>query len=139
VYKIDPRYGTNDYLSLSAALHKKNMKLVMDYVTNHWGIKHWMITDLPQKIGSISLIITHKLTTKNNHNRYTCCKIDKEACVKGWFVPSMPDLNLSNPLVLKYLTQNAIWWIEYADLDGFRWIPTTTLTQRNCKMDKIHH
>jgi glycosidase len=38
----------------------------------------------------------------------------------GWFVPSMPDLNQSNPLVLNYLTQNAIWWIEYADLDGFR-------------------
>jgi 1,4-alpha-glucan branching enzyme len=31
----------------------------------------------------------------------------------------MPDLNF-NPLVLNYLTQNAIWWIEYADLDGFR-------------------
>jgi glycosidase len=38
----------------------------------------------------------------------------------GWFVPSMPDLNQSNPLVLNYLKQNAIWWIEYADLDGFR-------------------
>jgi glycosidase len=32
----------------------------------------------------------------------------------------MPDLNQKNPLVLNYLTQNAIWWIEYADLDGFR-------------------
>jgi glycosidase len=32
----------------------------------------------------------------------------------------MPDLNQRNPLVLKYLTQNAIWWIEYANLDGFR-------------------
>jgi glycosidase len=31
----------------------------------------------------------------------------------------MPDLNQSNPLV-NYLKQNAIWWIEYADLDGFR-------------------
>jgi glycosidase len=38
----------------------------------------------------------------------------------GWFVKSMPDLNQSNPLLLNYLTQNAIWWIEYADLDGFR-------------------
>jgi glycosidase len=38
----------------------------------------------------------------------------------GWFVKSMPDLNQSNPLVLNYLIQNAIWWIEYADLDGFR-------------------
>jgi glycosidase len=31
----------------------------------------------------------------------------------------MPDLNQSNPLVLNYLKQNAIWWID-ADLDGFR-------------------
>jgi glycosidase len=31
----------------------------------------------------------------------------------------MPDLNQSNPLVLNYY-KNAIWWIEYADLDGFR-------------------
>jgi glycosidase len=32
----------------------------------------------------------------------------------------MPDLNIMNPLVFKYLCQNAIWWIEYANLDGFR-------------------
>jgi glycosidase len=32
----------------------------------------------------------------------------------------MPDLNQSNPLCVKLLKQNAIWWIEYADLDGFR-------------------
>jgi glycosidase len=32
----------------------------------------------------------------------------------------MPDLNQSNPQMLNYLIQNAIWWIEYADLDGFR-------------------
>ena len=38
----------------------------------------------------------------------------------GWFVPSMPDMNLDNPFVLKYFQQWAIWWIEYAGLDGFR-------------------
>lgn len=47
-------------------------------------------------------------------------KKDFDLCMDGWFVKSMPDLNQSNPLVLNYLTQNAIWWIEYADLDGFR-------------------
>jgi glycosidase len=47
-------------------------------------------------------------------------KIDAKNCMDGWFVKSMPDLNQSNPLVLNYLIQNAIWWIEYADLDGFR-------------------
>jgi glycosidase len=47
-------------------------------------------------------------------------KKDFDLCMDGWFVKSMPDLNQSNPLVLNYLIQNAIWWIEYADLDGFR-------------------
>jgi len=32
----------------------------------------------------------------------------------------MPDLNQRNPLMATYLIQNAIWWIEYADLGGIR-------------------
>ncbi len=50
LYKIDPRYGTNeDYKHLADELHKKDMKLIMDYVTNHWGATHWMMQDLPFK------------------------------------------------------------------------------------------
>lgn len=122
VYKIDARYGTNeDYVRLSSEMHKKDMKLVMDYVTNHWGIKHWMIQDLPTK----SWINQFENYTQTHHRREVitdihASKLDQEVCVDGWFVPSMPDLNLRNPLVAKYLTQNAIWWIEYANLDGFR-------------------
>jgi glycosidase len=59
----------------------------------------------------------HKRSTINDSN---ASKIDTEICLNGWFVNTMPDLNQSNPLVLNYLKQNAIWWIEYADLDGFR-------------------
>lgn len=122
VYKIDPRYGTNeDYVRLSEALHKKDMKLIMDYVTNHWGAEHWMIKDLPTKdwINQFDTYTgtSHKRTTVHDIN---ASKIDYETCFNGWFVPSMPDLNQTNPLVLKYLTQNAIWWIEYGNLDGFR-------------------
>jgi glycosidase len=63
VYKIDP-YGTNeDYARLAAEMHKREMKLVMDYVTNHWGIEHWMIKDLPTKNGSINLKPTPKPIT----------------------------------------------------------------------------
>ena len=32
----------------------------------------------------------------------------------------MPDLHPMNPLLGTYLIQNAIWWIEYADLSGLR-------------------
>jgi glycosidase len=122
VYKIDPRFGTNEeYLRLSAELKKRGMKLIMDYVTNHWGSEHWMYKDLPayewvhQFPGYAQS--NYRMSTQFDTN---ASKIDKQYCVDGWFVQSMPDLNQSNPLVLKYLTQNAIWWIEYADLDGFR-------------------
>jgi glycosidase len=47
-------------------------------------------------------------------------KIDTKLCMDGWFDTTMPDLNQSNPLVLNYLIQNAIWWIEYANIDGLR-------------------
>ncbi len=122
VYKIDPRYGTNEeYLQLSDELHKRDMKLIMDYVTNHWGAEHWMVKDLPtydwihQFPGYKQT--SYRMTTQFDIN---ASEIDTKLCMDGWFVKSMPDLNQSNPLVLNYLTQNAIWWIEYANLDGFR-------------------
>lgn len=122
VYKIDPRYGANkDYLRLSEELHKKGMKNIMDYVTNHWGWQHWMYKDLPTK----DWVHQFPEFTQSNYRMTSqfdinASKIDAKNCMDGWFVKSMPDLNQSNPLVLNYLIQNAIWWIEYADLDGFR-------------------
>ena len=122
VYKIDTRYGTNEeYVRLSSEMKKRNMKLVKDYVTNHWGAEHWMFKDMPtydwfhQFPGYKQS--NYRMTTQYDSN---ASAIDAKLCMDGWFVPSMPDLNQSNPLVLNYLTQNAIWWIEYADLDGFR-------------------
>lgn len=122
VYKIDARYGTNeDYVRLSSEMKKRNMKLVKDYVTNHWGAEHWMFKDMPtydwfhQFPGYKQS--NYRMTTQYDTN---ASAMDAKLCMDGWFVPSMPDLNQSNPLVLNYLTQNAIWWIEYADLDGFR-------------------
>ena len=122
VYKIDPRYGTNEeYVKLSAELHQRGMKNIMDYVTNHWGWKHWMYNDLPtynwiHQFPGYSQS-NYRMTTQFDNN---ASKVDSKQCIDGWFVPSMPDLNQSNPMVLNYLSQNAIWWIEYADLDGFR-------------------
>ena len=121
-YKIDPRFGTNeDYARLSAELHQRGMKNIMDYVTNHWGLQHWMMKDLPTH----DWINHFPEFTQTHHRRETLndiygSKIDAKICSDGWFVKSMPDLNQRNPLVLNYLIQNAIWWIEYADLDGFR-------------------
>ncbi len=122
VYRIDPRFGTNeDYKRLATEMEKRGMKLIMDYVTNHWGAEHWMVKDLPtytwihQFPGYANT--NYRMATQFDPN---VSKIDAKYCMDGWFVRTMPDLNQSNPLVLNYLIQNAIWWIESAGLDGFR-------------------
>lgn len=122
VYQIDRRFGTNEtYKQLAEELRKRNMKLIMDYVVNHWSLEHYMIKDLPAK----DWINQWDNFTPSTHAKeiFTdpyAAEIDKKEMVNGWFVESMPDLNQKQPQLLKYLTQNAIWWIEYADLSGFR-------------------
>ena len=126
-YKIDPRYGSNeDYKRLASEMHKRDMKLIMDYVTNHWGSKHWIIQDLPAKDwihywkdGDDTGFkrSNYRMTTQFDPN---ASQIDATGCMNGWFDVTMPDMNQSNPMLLTYMIQNAIWWIEYADLDGFR-------------------
>lgn len=128
LYKIDGRYGTNEeYLELSRELQKRGMMLIQDYVTNHWGISHWLIQDLPTKDwihqfsdgeGKYGFKRSNYRTTSQFDTNVA--EIDKKEALNGWFDTTMPDLNQSNPLVLKYLTQNAIWWIEYAELGGLR-------------------
>ncbi|OYQ42248.1 glycoside hydrolase family 13 protein [Flavobacterium aurantiibacter] len=122
VYRIDPRYGSNEeYVDFVEAAHQKGIKVVKDYVTNHWGTEHWLLKDLPTYkwvhqfpgYGQTN----YRMTTQFDVN---ASKIDSRYCMDGWFVRSMPDLDQTNELVLNYLTQNALWWIEYANLDGFR-------------------
>ena len=126
LYKIDERYGTNEeYKELSQKLNSRNMKLVMDYVTNHWGVSHWMIQDLPSKDWIHWFEDGEKGFKRSNYKTTSqfdpnASEIDKKLALDGWFDTSMPDINQTNPLVLKYITQNAIWWIEYAELGGLR-------------------
>lgn len=125
-YQIDPRFGSNEeYKRLADELHRRDMKLIMDYVTNHWGGEHWLIKDLPSK-DWIHYWDGEREGYKNSTYRLTtqfdnyASKIDSKTAIDGWFAYSMPDMNQRNPLTLKYMVQNAIWWIEYAGLDGFR-------------------
>ncbi|MGB9203866.1 MAG: alpha-amylase family glycosyl hydrolase, partial [Terriglobales bacterium] len=42
------------------------------------------------------------------------------ATLNGWFAGKLPDLNPDDPQLALYLAQNAMWWTETAQLDGFR-------------------
>jgi len=121
-YKIDPRYGTNElYKKYVDAVHAKGMKVIKDIVHNHIGTGHWFYKDLPMK----NWLNQWPKYTQTSYRDQTvmdphASSADRKQMLDGWFVPSMPDLNQTNPYVQNYLTQNHIWWIEYAGIDGLR-------------------
>lgn len=121
-YQTDPRYGTNQlYKAYVAKCHAMGLKVIKDLVHNHAGTEGWTITDMPMKSW------VHQWPKYTNSNfRYGAVTdpnapaSDRKQMLDGWFDRHMADMNESNPYVQNYLTQNHIWWVEYAGVDGFR-------------------
>jgi glycosidase len=121
-YKIDPRFGTNAlYKSYVEQCHALGLKVIKDVVHNHIGSGHWLMKDLPSK----DWVHQWPSYTQTNYKDQVlmdpyAASVDKQLMTNGWFDRHMPDLNHNNPYVRNYLTQNHIWWIEYAGIDGLR-------------------
>jgi neopullulanase len=123
LYAVDAHFGGLEaYRQLSAALHARGMKLVIDLVPNHVGVEHPWVADPPAPAWFHGTLGEH-LTAAHDFYRL----IDPHATpgswraiTDGWFTDDMPDLNQSNPLVAQYLIENALWWVERANLDGIR-------------------
>ncbi|HEX4155999.1 MAG TPA: alpha-amylase family glycosyl hydrolase [Acidobacteriaceae bacterium] len=123
LYKVDPHFGTlAEYQQLSAALHTRGMKLVIDMAPNHIGLEHPWVNDPPAPDWLHGSVAHHRNIGPDFHSL-----VDPHAppqawldTTTGWFANPMPDLNQENPLVEKYMIQNALWWVETANLDGIR-------------------
>ena len=121
-YNIDARFGNNElYKVLSKEAKKRGIGLVMDLILNHIGSEHWWMKDLP----TIDWINNDGKFVRSNHIHESVhdphlTESQRDLFTSGWFVETMPDLNQNNTFLENYLIQNSIWWIEYADLSGFR-------------------
>ena len=121
-YKIDPRFGSNaDFRNYVAAAKSRGLGVIHDIVLNHIGTGHWWMQDMPAADW-----INHGKVFKPTNNQHTVAQDihvapeEKARFFDGWFVDTMPDLNQRNKLVARYLIQNTLWWIEYANLSGIR-------------------
>lgn len=121
-YEIDPRYGSNaDYKSLTEELHRRNMKVVMDVVYNHFGDQHSLFLNPPSQDW-----FNHWETYTQTNYRATALmdpyasEFDMKKMSDGWFDHHMPDVNQRNPHVANWLIQNSIWWIDEFEIDAFR-------------------
>lgn len=122
-YKIDPRLGTNEsYRLLCKQANDHGIKMIMDLVVNHCGLHHPWLKDLPTEDW---INYSGQEFQQTNHRKTIpfdpyAAEADKKILYDGWFVRTMPDLNVRNPYLATYLIQNSIWWIEYAGLSGIR-------------------
>ncbi len=121
-YTIDPRLGgEKSYHELIKAVHGRNMKIIQDAVYNHVGLYHFTVQDLPMKNW------LHQWPSYTNTNAKDqavfdpyASAIDKKIMQDGWFTRQMPDLNESNPYVVDFLIQHALWTVENFGIDGWR-------------------
>jgi glycosidase len=123
LYSVDAHFGTvSDYRNLSDALHARGMKLVIDLVPNHIGIQHPWVHDPPTPDWFHGTLQSHR-AVQSDFYKLVDPHAPRQAwrdITNGWFTDAMPDLNQENPLVSRYLIQNAMWWVETANLDGIR-------------------
>jgi neopullulanase len=124
LYGTDPHFGSLDDLrGLADALHRRNMKLVLDTVPNHVGAAHPWAFDPPTPDWFHG--------TRTDHHDVSdrfqwvldphATAAQSAAVTQGWFANVLPDLNQENPLVRQYLIQNVVWWIESTGADGLRY------------------
>lgn len=122
-YKIDPRFGSNElYKKLVEEAHKLGLKIILDHVSNHIGINHYWVNNLPD---SNWFNGTPENFMKASHDKLAFLDVHGDSIKvmetqRGWFTDYMPDLNQRNHFLKKYLIQNTIWWMEYAGIDGIR-------------------
>ncbi|MGP4106642.1 alpha-amylase family glycosyl hydrolase [Virgibacillus sp. L01] len=98
-YKVDDQFGTMEELKeLVKEAHELDMKVVMEFVTNYVSSTHSMTED-PSKSGWL----------KENNNVQSYQWLDKTAV-----------LDQSNPEVQEFLIDAADYWIEEANIDGYK-------------------
>jgi len=123
LYAVDPHLGTlADYQHLVAAAHAKGLKIVLDVVPNHIGPAHPWVADSPTPDWLHGTREHHILAVSEYEPIIDLHGADAQRfpTQHGWFANVLPDMNTENPLVEKYLTQNAVWWVESVGLDGLR-------------------
>lgn len=123
LYQVDERFGGNSaYHEFVHAAHAKGLKVIFDHVSNHIGIRHPWIADLPTEDWLNGTVDNH-LSSKHYLLSITDPNADphtRHELKTFWFVDTMPDLNQRNPFLANYLIQNSLWWIESTGLDGIR-------------------
>ncbi len=106
-FDIDPRLGTKaDYKALLDEAHARGLRVLMDFVPNHWSDRH----------------PSFQAAVRDRHSPYAewyTFKRWPEEYVDFFGVSEMPQINLRNPAARGHVLDAAKYWLDFG-VDGFR-------------------
>lgn len=132
---IHPDYGTmEDFKNLLTEAHKRDMKVIIDFVINHTAREHPWFQDAikgpnsPYRnyyvwadYDSIEDQLSKKTVTLDSDNltQWHEAAGNKQRYY-GFFWGGMPDLNYDNPAVKEEIFSTGRYWLQEIGVDGFR-------------------
>lgn len=120
------RYDTHDYLRVDPALgdvetlrdvvaeaHRLGIRVILDGVFNHCGDGFWAFRDVVERGAEspyLDWFFIRSFPVRQDPPTYQTCG----------GAAYLPKLNTDHPEVRRYLLEVATYWIEQADIDGWR-------------------
>ncbi len=107
---IDPRFGSPDDLrELTALLHQKDKKLILDFVSNHMHEEAPLIQTNPEWKTELNLPDGRKNL-----------RLWDEQRLSTWFDEFLPSIDYSRADAIDCVSDSALFWIQEYGIDGFR-------------------
>jgi len=110
--QIEPRFGTSAELqTMVESAHKNNIKVLLDFVSNHVHEEHDYYKDHPGWFGAVTM----DDGTMNIRNW------SEETRLTTWFDDFIPSFNYpAAPEAIDSVVADAMWWLNTYKFDGFR-------------------
>ncbi len=106
-YTVEPRLGTNaDLQELIEKAHARGMRLILDFVANHWSKDHFTFRDARQ-------------TPQSPYHNWYIWKHWPDDYECYFQVRELPKINLRHPEARAYLLEVARHWLRQG-FDGYR-------------------
>ena len=124
-YGVNSAYGTmDDFKHLLEEAHKRDIKIIIDFVMNHTSSKHpWFQKALsPTGIEYHDWYVWSETDpgTLGPWGQKTWYRAANGQYYYAIFWDQMPDLNYDNPAVRAEMKKATAFWLEEVGIDGFR-------------------
>lgn len=107
---IDSRFGNKAvFTEMVSLMHNKGINVLLDYVSNHVHESNLVFKLNPEWMTPLRLPDGSLNVGRWEDQRFTT-----------WFDEFLPTLDYDKPEVVDTMTEFALFWISYFDLDGFR-------------------